>query len=162
MKRSIWEKKPSLLNSFHDWLSSLVFTLATFLLHFIANFFNFPLKTLICMTALSSLKQIFLVLHFYLTLSSLFFFFFLIKNSFELGHWNMPSPAFLSSHWNPAGPFRNLSALLSQQQGFSMETLIYIHPWVPAAVRTGVLHSSLLWLWTCSRAYSRWMVVVVC
>lgn len=35
-------------------------------------FFNFPLKILICMIGLSSLKQIFLVFDFYLILSSLF------------------------------------------------------------------------------------------
>lgn len=35
-------------------------------------FFNFPLKILICMIGLSSLKQIFLVFDFYLILCSLF------------------------------------------------------------------------------------------
>lgn len=42
---------------------------------FLGNFFfNFPLKILICMIGLSSLEEIFLVFHFYLIFSSLFFF----------------------------------------------------------------------------------------
>lgn len=52
--------------------------LATFLLLllFLGNFFNFPLKILICMIGLPSLEEIFLVFHFYLIFPSLFFFFF--------------------------------------------------------------------------------------
>lgn len=71
------KKKASLLNSFQDWLSNLIFMLATFLLLFsllLIFFFNFPLKILICMIGLSSLKQISLVFDFYLILSSVFFF----------------------------------------------------------------------------------------
>lgn len=79
-KKSIWEKKKkkeALSSELFPGLSQqLNFYAGYFLasLLFLGNFFNFPLKILICMAGLPSLEEIFLVFHFYLIFSSLFFF----------------------------------------------------------------------------------------
>lgn len=71
-KKSIWgkKKKPS-SELFPGLTQQLNFYAGYFLasLLLIANFFNFPLKILICMIGLSSLEEIFLVFNFYLIFS---------------------------------------------------------------------------------------------